>query len=419
MGELWDELADARKEKQLLAEAVAEIKGLCSKEHNKNHFGECPECWPRLINRVRDRYLNPSTKAWFSGRRLFLQELDTLFTQALEQDPINLAQIEKRIEDEKKEWYRDKLKNLGLVSAARTPAEAQALQQILDDRNIPVPQVATNLRGALGDIANESGEAFDMFMDRLKGAKSQEEKTEVYVDMFFQPQRDPEGAAKSQKYIEMLRGGRSLSDVISAVLRDRQTNNGVQDQKDSLREKISELERAKAAHEAGKAKKAKIKQDKANAAAAARPLLNLPPCAVCGNAIDEQNFQPCFTCITLSEVYHVLGHPPAVFCSNECIERGFVGALKLRSPMSSLSLTQTRSHMTWKRMSVPREKAAFDFKMTRTRLWTRRTLQSASARSVSLTTRSSLPSAAYSVSTPTSNATGRRYTFLRGTALVR
>ncbi|KAI1851885.1 hypothetical protein JX266_002738 [Neoarthrinium moseri] len=323
MGDLWDDLAVTQKERQQLTDSVQAIKDSCAKEHNKKHFGECPECWPRLINTIRDRYLNSSTKEWFSGRRLFLQELDTLFTQALAQK-VGIAAIEQRIEDEKKEWYRDKLKSLGLVSAAKNSEQTKALQNLLSDRDMPVDDLIPALRSTISDgpIANQ--EAFDVFADRLKAAKTPQDKTDVYVDMFFQPQHDPEGAAKSQKYIEMLRNGAPLSDVINTMLRDRQANKGVQEQKLALQKQIEELRRAKAAHESDKAKKAKIRQDKADAAAAAEQQYKLPPCDSCGRPGNDQGYSACNYCLALSEVYHIPDRPMTIFCSDECWDNGAV-----------------------------------------------------------------------------------------------
>ncbi|KAK8070867.1 hypothetical protein PG997_011070 [Apiospora hydei] len=266
MLEPWDEVLTQEKERQSCAEDVAAIQAACVADHNKLHVAECTECWPRLLNRMRDRYLNSATKEWFSGRRLFLQDLDTLFTQAHEYKT-DLKTIEQRISDEKREWFRDKSKNLGFQSAVKSPAEAKNLQHKLNDRSIPVEELVPEFRSAIGEDVSGNQKPLDDLLERLKTSKSPQMRAEAYVDIFFQPGNDAEGAAKSQKYIEMIRNGTPIADVIHIMLRDRQASKGNQEQKQALQKKLEELRRAKAAHEVDKAKKAKLKQEALSAAA--------------------------------------------------------------------------------------------------------------------------------------------------------
>ncbi|KAK7972786.1 hypothetical protein PG996_007005 [Apiospora saccharicola] len=266
MLEPWDEVLTQEKERQSCAVDVTAIQVACVADHNKLHVAECTECWPRLLNRMRDRYLNSATKEWFSGRRLFLQDLDTLFTQAHEYKT-DLKTIEQRISDEKREWFRDKSKNLCFQSAVKSPAEAKSLQQKLNDRSIPIEELVPEFRCALGEDVSGNQKPLDDLLERLKTAKSPQSRAEAYVDIFFQPGKDTEGVAKSQKYIEMIRNGTPIADVIHIMLRDRQASKGNQEQKQALQKKLEELRRAKAAHEVDKAKKAKLKQEALSAAA--------------------------------------------------------------------------------------------------------------------------------------------------------
>ncbi|KAI0130113.1 hypothetical protein BJ170DRAFT_301029 [Xylariales sp. AK1849] len=321
MLEPWDEVLVLQKERQLCLENVQAVKSSCAIDHDKQHVVACAECWSRLLNRMRDRYLNSATKEWFSGRRLFLQDLDALFSQAHEHKT-DLKTIEERITEEKKEWFRDKVRNLSLTSAARDAAEARALQQKLNDRSIPADRLASELRDAFSDGAVINEEALNTFLDRLTAAKSPQARSEAYIEMFFQPGHDPVGATKSQKYIEMVRIGTPITEVVNTMVRDRQSNQGSQDRKQALQKKVEELRRAKAAHEADKAKKAKQRQEKLNAAAAAEERHNYPPCSVCAKAIDIQNFSSCPVCLVLSERYRILDDRPVVFCSTECDEKG-------------------------------------------------------------------------------------------------
>ena len=154
------------------------IKASCIREHGKNHVVECSECWPRLINRLRDRYLNSAIKEWFSGRRAFLQELDDLFAKARKSE-VDFKTIEQRIADEKKEWFRDKARNLGLHSAARSPAEARILQQTLNDRDIPTNELISKLRECLGVDAELYEEVSSTFVNQVKTGQPPAARTRV------------------------------------------------------------------------------------------------------------------------------------------------------------------------------------------------------------------------------------------------
>ncbi|CAJ2503899.1 Uu.00g112930.m01.CDS01 [Anthostomella pinea] len=330
MLEPWDEVLTLQRERKLCAEDVQTIKAECARDHGKIHVVECPDCWTRLLNRMRDRYLNSATKEWFSGRRAFLQELDTLFTRAHQHD-VDFRTIDQRIYDEKKDWYRDKVRSLNLHKACQTPAEARALQQKLNDRSITADQLASDLQEAFSDGAVRNEEVFNGFIDALRAAKSPKARTDAYIDIFFQPNHDVAGAAKSQKYMDMVANGMPIADAINAMLRDRQLAKGHQDEeKHQLLKKYEELKRAKAAHELDRAKKDKARQDRARAAAAASRQHDehqLPPCAVCLKKVDAKDFSACPLCQLLAEHFGVR-REPVVFCSQECNDAGYRGHMQ-------------------------------------------------------------------------------------------
>ncbi|KAI1417143.1 hypothetical protein F5Y13DRAFT_152078 [Hypoxylon sp. FL1857] len=321
MLEPWDEEIALQKERQLCADDVQTIKVSCVKDHGKKHPIECPDCWTRLLNRIRDRYLNSASREWFSGRRPFLLELDTMFSKAHTFE-IDLKTIEQRIFDEKKEWYRDKVKNLGLQHAAKSPSEERTLQQRINDRSIPADQLASELREAFSDGAVQNQEALNGFIERLKLAQSSQARNDAYVDIFFQPSHDPSGAARSQKYIDMIRNGGPIAEAISAMIRDRHSAKGDQEQKQALHKKLEELKRAKAAHELDKARRDKARQDRARAAAPTINQHDLPPCSVCSKTPDVQDFIICPLCQILS-AYYGLRIEPVIFCSQECEDQRY------------------------------------------------------------------------------------------------
>ncbi|KAI1452612.1 hypothetical protein F4805DRAFT_24477 [Annulohypoxylon moriforme] len=316
MLEPWDEVIALQKERQLCADDVQAIKASCIKDHGKKHPLECPDCWTRLLNRIRDRYLNSASKEWFSGRRPFLLELDTMFSKAHNSE-VDLDAIEQRILDEKKDWYRDKVKNLGLQHATKSVSEERTLQQRIGDRSVTVDQLASELRGAFSDGAVQNQQAFNGFIDRLRLANSPQARNEAYVDIFFQPGHDASSVAKSQKYIDMIRGGTPIADAINAIIRDRHLAKGEQDQKQALHKKLEELKRAKAAHELDKARRDKARQDRARAAAPSNGQRSLPPCSVCSKIPDTQDFITCPLCQILGD-YYGLRIEPTLFCSREC-----------------------------------------------------------------------------------------------------
>ncbi|KAI2632972.1 hypothetical protein GGS21DRAFT_150169 [Xylaria nigripes] len=308
----WDELEALQKgqrESLTCARDLDAIKDTCIREHDKGHVTKCSECWTQLIHRLRDRYLNSAIKEWFSGRRSFLQELDDLFAKARQRE-IELSVIEQRIADEKKEWFRDKVRSIGLQSVTRSPIEARALQQRLGDRDIQANELAAVVREYLGMEAGIS-EAFDIFLKQVKTAQAPTARAHAYIDALFHPQSDPAGAARSQKYIDMIGEGKPVAEVIGAMARDRQSAKGELDQKQMLQKKFEELRRAKTAHELDRAKRDQIRQEKAQEALRS-PQYTLPPCSVCKTAINTQGFYACPLCQVLAE-YYVLDEP-TLFC---------------------------------------------------------------------------------------------------------
>lgn len=315
----WEEILALEKERQRCADDVETVKASCIKDHKKNHVSQCPECWTRLVNRIRDRYLNPSTKEWFSGRRLFLQELDTMFSAGHERK-IDIRAIEQRIAEEKVEWFRDRVRSMGLQSATKTPADAKNLQQKLNDRTIPADQIASELRGSFSDGVAANKAALEGFLKQLRAAKSPQERIEAYVDIFFQPNHDTQGAERAKKYIDLVRNGTPVLDMIHAMQRDRQSAKGTQEKKQALQKKIEELKRAKAANELSKAKKEKMRQDKAAAAAELDPNYNIPPCLNCGKVITD-GYEPCIPCVVLAD--YGAREQKTVFCSPECYDQAY------------------------------------------------------------------------------------------------
>ncbi|KAI1434135.1 hypothetical protein GGR50DRAFT_664233 [Xylaria sp. CBS 124048] len=313
MLEPWEELEAFQKGQRESLTCVSDldaIKDSCTREHGKRHVTQCSECWTHFINRLRNRYLDSAVKEWFSGRRAFLQELDDLFTKAREQE-IEIDVIEQRIADEKKEWFRDKVRYIGLQSATRSPADTRILHQKLNDREIEAEQLASVVRECLR-VEGGISEVFDTFSKQVNEAQSPTARANAYIDALFQPQRDPAVAARSQKYIEMIKAGKSLGEVIGTMIRDRQLTKVDLEQKQKLQKKLEELQRAKAANELGRSKRDQIRQEKAQAAVTSPPY-EPGRCSVCKSVVNAQDFLTCPLCQVLAE-YYVMDEP-TLFCS--------------------------------------------------------------------------------------------------------
>ncbi|GAW26975.1 hypothetical protein SAMD00023353_6000220 [Rosellinia necatrix] len=345
----WDELETLQKGRRdtlACARDLENIKDSCIREHGKTHVVECSECWARLINRLRDRYLNSAIKEWFSGRRAFLQELDDLFTKA-RQHEADLKTIEQRIADEKKEWFRDKVRNLGLHSATRSSVESRTLQQKLNDRDIPTDKLLSELRECLGADPELREEVYSAFSKQVRVAQAPTARIQAYKDVVFQAERDPVGAARSQKYIDLIEDRKPVAEVISAMVRDRQSAKGDLDQKQTLQKKLEELRRARTAHEVSKNKRDQMRQDKARAAMG-DAAETLSSCTVCDKPVNMGAVLACPLCHLLNAHFEVL-EKPTLFCSEICLEENYDSHVKASHECSSgfdcLNLIDPNSEM--------------------------------------------------------------------------
>ena len=351
MLEPWDELLNLRLEHESCVAELETIKTTCARNHGKQHVAHCTECWNLYLNRMRDRYLHSGRMEWFTGRRQFLQELDMMFSKARGR-ALDFETIEQRIYDEKEDWYRDRARTLGLPAAARSPSEARLLhRKLADAADLPAAELAVQLRGLLTDDAPPDQPALDRFLAQLRDARSSPQaRAEAYVEAFFRPpaQEEPQGAGAGEdaykKYVEMIRGGSPIADVVGAMLRDRQAAQDERKRRQGLQQKLEELRRAKAAHELSLSKKQKARQDRAAkaaeaaaAAAAASPdaRREVPPCSACSGRLDEQDFLACPLCQLLRERYG-LDCDLALYCSRQCHDDDYVCAPISTSTSTSL-----------------------------------------------------------------------------------
>lgn len=335
MAEPWDHVVALQRDRQLCADDLASIKSACVKDHSKIHVSLCSDCWPRVLDRIRDRYQKyavSNSKDTYLRRQHLLQDLDHILAKARTHPPKDLSflkQLEQRIQDEKKAWSRDKVKSLDLQPTAKSTLEVRAFQQKLVDDSVSDAEIVAQLNVVLG---HDPELPLGPFLRRVKDSKSTQDRFNLYVQTFFPPPSDSIAAGKLRKYADSVRSGVPVSEVLTTMLRDVQAARGNREERKKLEQNLQELTRAKAAHAADVARKQKARQDKIAAASlASRAIPNLPPCSVCSKALNPHDFRACPMCQVLSELYG-LGDDIILYCSDRCQDRNFVSAFG--SPLS-------------------------------------------------------------------------------------
>ena len=329
MGEVdaWDYLAAYQALRAHGADEVTTIKSACAQNHPQHkHVMQCRECYPRIINHVRSSYLDSKDGQWFSGREAFLKDLDRLFAAALHYDA-GLEDVDARVEAEKRDWYFEQ--------ARASPSISKALEELLDrkdlaarfdSKDVAFENLVGDTRAALhgGADAQTAQEA----LGRLTAIKTPEERLQVYKELFFQGQSGEPISEKTQLYFEKLQAGATIREVVNRVSSDAAANLSVPDQKEKHQKRIEELQRAKAAYELQKSKKATKKPQPPE------KTYEVPPCNVCQKEVDKEDFIGCPYCTILLDA----GIRPktTVWCSQACSEhdQGFV----------SLSATAATEH---------------------------------------------------------------------------
>jgi hypothetical protein len=328
MVEVWNELARQREQRQIYSDQVAEIQATCSKDCGKKHVIECWDCYNSMIDKMRQRYLEPSGEEWFSDNAAFLKELDELFSAAKERK-VELKAIDTRISEERERWYLDMIRKPQVGNTAEATLGRQEFLDMLEDNTRKAPLLAQDMRdiirrGNERDIANLD---LEEFMKQVQKSQSPAELVEVYVDTFFREKPGSDIPSQSIKYVEMLRSGQPMQEVMSTIEADKQASVGAQQQKERHEKRLEELKRARTAHEQQN-KTRKSARDSPDEPQISKELYELPPCAVCAKAIDLQNVFTCTLCQVLSEFKIA---PPTAFCSPECRNQGHV-RLSLYTP---------------------------------------------------------------------------------------
>lgn len=322
MTEAWDDLATFRAQRSRCAADVAFLTSDCARDHPQHkHVLECRECYEKIVDRMRSRYLEPRDdvpREWFSGRDGFLKDLDALFA-AVRDYKASLEEVDARLEEGRKRWYEQRVR--------ASPSIRKALEELVDKKEAfakvgaggvsfeeTVPEIREALQSSTVTNKEHGAQDVERTLRRLMEAKTSEERTQLYRETFFQGNPDEPPSAKTQMYLSRLQDGASMDEIINKISVDRRSSIGAMDQKEKHRQRVEELRRAKNAHELEKTKKAR--QDSNTRPQPADEMYDQPPCHACGRELNLQDYTACPLCQVL--VDKGVRSKPTVFCSAAC-----------------------------------------------------------------------------------------------------
>lgn len=311
MTEVWDQLGYLQSRRQLCMDDAQQIRQPCTQDHEKQTVFECDECYGKIIGRLRSRYLDSSDPEWFAGRRAFLQDLEALFSAA-ERREIDPRDIEARIQEEKRSWYRESVRNTANRLMVDDTSSRDGVLDKLHDRDLTFEDLVRDVGDAVGRAAASSSSDIGDLVRRIVAAKEPLDRFEIYREAFFP------GEQGSQKYLDMLKSGMAMELVALRVLEDRQASTGARLQKEKHIRRLEELRRGRTAHEMQKTKNRERFAD----ARVAKEFYDLPPCNVCSTAPDTGDFLSCCLCQVLAG--QGVKQQSTVYCSTKCFAQGHV-----------------------------------------------------------------------------------------------
>lgn len=337
MAEVWSQLGTLRSKRQGCLDDAQQIRLSCAQDHQKETLVECEECYGKLIEGLRSRYLDSSDPEWFTERGSFLQELKTLFSAAKQRE-VDPRDIETRIQAEKRKWYQE---NVGDIANRLIVDDTASRNDILDklyEQNLALEDLVSEVGKVVARVAPPPPDV-GALVDKLASQPHAENTREADMDAFFlggtpsgedgagagdeNNKTTPRTQAGNQPYLDLLQSGMSMKQIVLRIMEQHQASTGTRLQREKLTRRLDELRRGRTAHELQKTKKkTKSRGSAAVESAVPKELYDLPPCAVCSTAPDTADFLSCSLCQVLVGL-GVRGKP-TVYCSNECYERGHV-----------------------------------------------------------------------------------------------
>ncbi|KAK4242027.1 hypothetical protein C8A03DRAFT_29769 [Achaetomium macrosporum] len=357
----------AFKSKQLAAEA-AQIKANCRAQHGETEsLVSCPQCYETLLEALRLRYLSPSPatpgattlprdqqqrrqqeREWFTSRRAFLSALDLLVDSA-KQYEISPQAIDERVREERSRWYADRVRNSLLRLMVEDPAGCGAVFEKLEDLSTPTTVGGggdpVGLAREVAEILSSGPLAAEQIADdlpeKLAAAQDRAGSVEVLKEAFFNAE-DGTVPEDHRKYLDMLtQQDMTMEQVVDRILEERQAAAGAKGQADKLNQRLDELRRARAAHEAQKSRRAQRRESLAQMKVPDE-LYELPRCAVCGDAPSATDYFCCSICTILSGAG--VQQEQTVFCTPTCEEKGHAPHAEKHVCTSSLNCIQAQQN---------------------------------------------------------------------------
>ncbi|GJC97222.1 hypothetical protein CH63R_07481 [Colletotrichum higginsianum IMI 349063] len=310
-------LQTKRRKQRGEAESVEKLKTKCAQEHGKAHVAHCKECYGEVVETMRSRYID-SKDEWFSDDKAFLSDLDGLFAK-VKNFSEDLKAIETRIDKEKQKHYRESLPKSAAGRVAEASIGKAEFQAALADEEKPTTALIEDVRRALYkgvDDAPGLEELASKFDDVVF-----EKEAGVVVDVFFRDPRTGEIPASCKKYVEKLRSGVPIEDVMLAMAADRPARSQALANMDKHRRTLNELKRAQAAHEQDKLLKAqKRQQPPPQAPQVNKELYDLPPCLACSGKVSPDEVIACPLCLIFAELSLT---KRTVFDSEKCYDEAY------------------------------------------------------------------------------------------------
>ncbi len=303
-----------------LADEASQLRQHCSTDHaDKKDLIECPECYEKIIESFRSRYLSSAENEWFSSRRVFLQDLATML-DSVKEYRIDPKAVDDRIREERSRWYAETVRSSILRLMVEDTATREVVFEKLEDTQSDFTASAPEITKLLTESPIfPRDQVLEGLPERLVAAKESEERIEVLKEAFLSmnagagegsPAVVPED---HQKYLQMLQNGLSMEQMVDRVLEERQTAVTSRDQAEKLKQRLHELRRARAAHEAEKSKKERKRARLAEEIRVPDELYDLAPCLACGRVPETKDFYSCPIC-TVFASWKVQDSKPVVYC---------------------------------------------------------------------------------------------------------
>lgn len=311
-------LQDKRRRDKEAVESAENIKSKCAKEHGKAHVAHCKDCYGEVVQTMRSRYLD-SKDEWFSNNTAFLSDLDKLFAK-LKDFTEDLKAIEARIDKEKAKQYRETLRRTAAGRTAEGAMSRANFQAALEDEEKPTATLVEDVRRAVNRGVDDAPKLKDLAskFDNLPSEK----ENDVLIDVFFRDPKTGEIPPSCTKYVEKLRSGSNIEEVMAQIEADRPARSQASANMDRHKRTLNELKRAQAAHEQDKILKAqKRQQPPPQGPQVNKELYDLPPCHVCSSKVSPEDVLACPLCLIFAELSLT---KRTVFDSDKCYEEGYV-----------------------------------------------------------------------------------------------